>query len=68
MPQSEGGYVSLENGPRSVYNATTEPTSGAQSVLESVKRAIGQAIGSSGHPDAPLLNSKSPTTISIVSA
>ncbi|XP_055690693.1 protein NDRG3 isoform X2 [Lutzomyia longipalpis] len=68
MPQAEGGYVSLENGPRSVYNATTEPTSGAQSMIESVKRAIGQAIGSSGQQDAPLLNSKTSTTISIVSA
>lgn len=64
MPQAEG-YVSLEsNGIRSVYNATTEPQNGGGhggatgagkiSVLESVKRAIGQAIGS---PNTPLSSS-----------
>lgn len=45
MPQVENGYVSLGNGQTAtVYNTTTEPT-GPQSVFESVKRVIGQAIG-----------------------
>ncbi|XP_055374064.1 protein NDRG3 isoform X2 [Condylostylus longicornis] len=50
MPQkSEGGYVSLGNvGPKSVYNATTEPN-GPPSVFESVKRAIGQVVGNTNN-------------------
>lgn len=47
MPQSEtliGGYVSLNEG-ANVYNSTTEPKR-AYSVLETVKKALGQAIGS----------------------
>lgn len=43
MPQSEG-YVFLNEG-NNVYNSTTEPTK-AYSVLETVKRVVGQAIGS----------------------
>lgn len=44
MPQSEsGGYVSLIEG-SNVYNSTTEPKR-ANSVLETVKKAIGHAIG-----------------------
>ena len=58
MPQSEGGYVSLEgtgangNGVSggAIYQSTTEPT-GPQSVFESVKRAIGQVVGSNGSQD-----------------
>lgn len=42
MPQSDGGYLSLNEG--NIYNTTTEPAR-ANSVLESVKKAIGQAIG-----------------------
>lgn len=44
MPQPDsGGYVSL-NEDSNVYKSTTEPKR-ANSVLESVKKAIGQAIG-----------------------
>ncbi|CAO1312983.1 unnamed protein product [Diamesa serratosioi] len=43
MPQSEG-YVSLNEGSNSVYNTTTEPTR-TNSVIETVKKAIGHAIG-----------------------
>ena len=45
MPQSEngGGYVSLNEG-SNVYKSTTEPKR-ANSVLESVKKAIGHALG-----------------------
>lgn len=42
MPQTEG-YVFLNEG--NVYNSTTEPTK-SYSVLETVKRVVGQAIGS----------------------
>ncbi|XP_058060928.1 protein NDRG3 isoform X6 [Anopheles bellator] len=49
MPQSDGGYVSLggggAGGPNSIYNSTTEPQSGSKSVMETVKRVIGTAIG-----------------------
>uniref|UniRef100_A0A182X307 Uncharacterized protein n=2 Tax=gambiae species complex TaxID=44542 RepID=A0A182X307_ANOQN len=46
MPQSDGGYVSLGGGgPNSIYNSTTEPQSGSKSVMETVKRVIGTAIG-----------------------
>lgn len=55
MPQVEGGYVSLSNGPNAtVYKSTTEPT-GPQSMLESVKRVIGNAIGANGAGDSSLL-------------
>jgi hypothetical protein len=49
MPQqSEGGcYMSLNEG-TNVYNSTTEPTK-SHSVLESVKNAIGHAIGIEPH-------------------
>lgn len=48
MPQAEGGYVSLPNGQNAtVYKSTTEPT-GPQTMLESVKRVIGNAIGVNG--------------------
>lgn len=53
MPQMEGGYVSLTNGP-GVYKSTTEPT-GPQTMLESVKRVIGNAIGANGSGDSSLL-------------
>lgn len=43
MPQSEG-YMFLNEG-NSVYNSTTEPTK-SYSVLDTVKRVVGQAIGS----------------------
>lgn len=43
MPQSDGGYLSLNEG-TNIYNTTTEPARN-NSVLESVKKAIGQAIG-----------------------
>lgn len=55
MPQAEGGYVSLNNGPNSVYNTTTEPA-GPKSVFESVKRVIGQAIGNGLEDDALLIS------------
>lgn len=42
MPQSEG-YMFLNEG--NVYNSTTEPTK-TYSVLDTVKRVVGQAIGS----------------------
>lgn len=42
MPQPDsGGYVSLNE---NVYNSTTEPKR-ANTVLETVKKAIGHAIG-----------------------
>ncbi|KAL5286515.1 NDRG3 family protein [Megaselia abdita] len=55
MPQTEGGYVSLggeqinqaENA--TIYNATTEPNSGPQSVFESMKRALGNVVGNNGN-------------------
>lgn len=48
MPQAEGGYVSLPNGQNAtVYKSTTEPA-GSQTMLESVKRVIGNAIGVNG--------------------
>lgn len=44
MPQPEsGGYVSLNEG-SNVYKTTTEPKR-ANTVLETVKKAIGHAIG-----------------------
>lgn len=44
MPQSDnGGYVSLNEG-SNVYNSTTEPKR-TNTVLETVKKAIGHAIG-----------------------
>jgi hypothetical protein len=52
MPQSEGGYVSL-NETANVYNSTTEPTK-TKTVLESVKKAIEHAVGKH---EAHLLNS-----------
>lgn len=55
MPQAEGGYVSLNNGPNSVYNTTTEPATGPKSVFESVKRVIGQAIGNGLEDDGLLI-------------
>lgn len=56
MPQSEGGYVSLPNGQNAnVYKSTTEPATGPQSVLESMKRAIGNAIGVNGGGDSSLV-------------
>lgn len=59
MPQLEGGYVSLTNTPNAanVYKSTTEPT-GPQSMFESVKRAIGSAIGNNSSNDGPLIPSK----------
>lgn len=72
MPQAEGGYVSLSNQPTgnsdhttaanaTVYQTTTEPQTGStKSVFDSVKRAIGQAIGhddhGGGHDAAQLLS------------
>lgn len=55
MPQTEGGYVSLggeqinqaENA--TIYNATTEPNSGPQSVFESMKRALGNLGNNNGN-------------------
>jgi hypothetical protein len=44
MPQSEG-YVFLNEGNTNVYNSTTEPTNKSLSVLETVKKAIGSAVG-----------------------
>lgn len=56
MPQSEGGYVSLNNnGPSTVYNSTTEPTT-PHSVFESVKRVIiGHGLNNSNQQDSALL-------------
>lgn len=54
MPQFEGGYISLSAGQNSVYNSTTEPT-GPETVLETVKRVIGSAIGNSNSQDALLV-------------
>lgn len=64
MPQLEGGYVSLSSGPNSVYNSTTEPT-GPGSMLETMKRVIGSAIGNSGSQDNLLQtqNGKSPVIV-----
>lgn len=53
MPQIECGYVSLSNGQNSVYNSTTEPT-GPATVLETVKRVIGSAIGNNTLQEASL--------------
>lgn len=61
MPQAEGGYMSLEgsganNNGQSIYQSTTEPT-GPVSVFESVKRAIGQVVGTNNGQDSDdLLN------------
>ncbi|XP_037805342.1 protein NDRG3 isoform X1 [Lucilia sericata] len=61
MPQAEGGYISLEgsganNNGQSIYQSTTEPT-GPVSVFESVKRAIGQVVGTNNGQDSDdLLN------------
>lgn len=59
MPTTESGYVSLETTGsdfRSVYNSTTEPTTdGKDSVIKSVKRAIGQAIGGGSANSSPSL-------------
>lgn len=56
MPQAEGGYVSLPNGQNAtVYKSTTEPASGSQSVLDTMKRAIGNAIGTNGGGDSSLV-------------
>lgn len=54
MPQVEGGYVSLNGQPNSVYNTTTEPA-GPKSVFESMKRVIGQAISNGQKDDALLI-------------
>lgn len=54
MPTFEGGYVSLNNGQTSVYNSTTEPT-GPETVLETVKRVIGGAIGNNNSNDTSLI-------------
>lgn len=54
MPQFEGGYMSLNNGQNSVYNSTTEP-SGPETVLETVKRVIGSAMGNTNTQDALLI-------------
>ncbi|XP_055598563.1 protein NDRG3 isoform X3 [Uranotaenia lowii] len=45
MPQADGGYVSLGGGPQAVYQQTTEPQGATKSVMETVKRVIGTAIG-----------------------
>lgn len=58
MPQFEGGYVSLKTGPGSVYNSTTEPT-GPATMLETVKRVIGSAIGNNGSQENSLISSRS---------
>jgi hypothetical protein len=58
MPHSEGigGYVSL-NESRNVYNSTTEPKR-ANSVVETVKKAIGNVMmGASDTQSNALLNS-----------
>lgn len=60
MPTTESGYVSLDTsnggGFRSVYNTTTEPASSdGNSVMESVKRVIGQAIGGGNSVSPPLI-------------
>lgn len=57
MPQSEGGYFSLENGPESVYNSTTEPSNNSKTVLETVKRVIGQVM-TGAQSDQNLLGTK----------
>uniref|UniRef100_A0A0K8UHB2 Protein NDRG3 n=1 Tax=Bactrocera latifrons TaxID=174628 RepID=A0A0K8UHB2_BACLA len=52
MPQSEGGYTALDSAGTNgqdgsggaIYQSTTEPT-GPHSVFESMKRAIGQVVG-----------------------
>lgn len=59
MPQAEGGYVSLSNtGPNTVYQTTTEPSTASKSVFDSVKRAIGQAIGQGDQDDALLIGQR----------
>lgn len=62
MPTTESGYVSLDttNGFRSVYNATTEPAANGggnegSSVMKSVKRVIGQAMGGNSSSSPPLI-------------
>jgi len=65
MPQSDGVYVSLNENSHAVYNSTTEPTR-TKSVLETVKKAIGQAIGTqdtksllnSGHDRSAVIHSR----------
>lgn len=68
MPQSEGGYFSLDQnvGPESVYNSTTEPTN-QNTMLETVKRVIGQVMTGS-QTDSPLLGVQSRSNATIVSA
>ncbi|CAD7015202.1 unnamed protein product [Ceratitis capitata] len=60
MPQVEGGYTALDSANTNghvgssggaIYQSTTEPT-GPQSVFESMKRAIGQVVGTSGNGTA----------------
>lgn len=71
MPQVEGGYISLDGNSTStngiggaIYQSTTEPT-GPPSVFESVKRAIGQVVGTNGAQDTDdlLTNSGRQATI-----
>jgi hypothetical protein len=56
MPQSDGGYVSLGGNAKAVYNTTTEPRS-TKTVIETVKKALGNVIGA--HDDDMLLGPKS---------
>lgn len=67
MPQSEGGYFSLDqNGTDSVYNTTTEPTS-PNTVLETVKRVIGQVMTGSQAEPTLLGGQNRSTNVTIVS-
>lgn len=68
MPHSEGigGYVSL-NESRNIYNATTEPKR-ANSVVETVKKAIGNVMGASQDSQANALLTMNENQIKIMPA
>lgn len=57
QPQDSGGYVSLSED-SNVYKSTTEPKR-ANSVLETVKKAIGHAIGAQDTNSLLNVNEKS---------
>lgn len=62
MPQSDGGYVSL--GSNTVYNSTTESTTAAHSIIESVKRRLGNVIGTNDNQSLLGSNDSKPFIIS----
>ncbi|KAI9582626.1 hypothetical protein GQX74_011843 [Glossina fuscipes] len=77
MPQPvAGGYISLEGSRRpsngqAIYQSTTEPT-GPTSMLESMKRVLGQVVGSTtnaaSHDTDDLLNNTNGRQAIIISS